>query len=178
MNYKKKRANYNSNPNYLDYLTALQKFFTNNVDIIPIIMEFNFYVNGVFGIPYIDLFRSYDENMEDIHGTENTKSFIDDGTIGIINKQIYKANGNLLQSLEDLRVYLLDRSTKYSIVYNTFINAYAETIKPIVNNLPESNPVVIGGTKTSLPPKTKTKIAKKNPFKILFSKLSLLFKKK
>jgi len=221
MKYKKNRANYNSNPNYLDYLTALQKFFSNNVDIIPIIMDFNFYVNGVFGIPYVDLFRSYEENMEDIHGTVNTKSFIDDGTIGIINEQIYKANGSLMQSLENLRVYLLDRSTKYNIIYNTFINAYSETIKPVVNNLPDANPVVTNNSYneklaeiqklyddgdigegeykkriSELNAKflsndeikhprdsrviggTKAKITKKNPFKILFSKLGILLNKK
>jgi hypothetical protein len=199
MNYKKKRANYNSNPNYLDYLTALRKFFTNDADIIPIIQEFNFYVNGVFSTPYVDLFRMYDDNLEDIHGAEKTKQLIDDGTIGIINNQIYNnGNGSLITSLENLRVYMLDRCKKYTIAYNPFINAYAEALIPKINVLGTANPVVtsngievandevqnpqqpriIGGTKASLPPKTKTKIAKKNPLKILFSKLNLLLNKK
>jgi len=196
MNYKKKRANYNSNPNYLDYLTALRKFFTNDADIIPIIQEFNFYVNGVYSIPYTDLFKAYEENGDDIHGTEKMKQFIDDGTIGIIQQQVYQIG--LISSLENLRVYLLDRSKKYTIAYNPFINAYAEALIPKINNLGTANPVVtsngfevandevqnpqqpliIGGTKASLPPKTKTKIAKKNPLKILFSKLNLLLNKK
>jgi len=199
MNYKKKRANYNSNPNYLDYLTALRKFFTNDADIIPIIQEFNFYVNGVFSTPYVDLFRMYDENLEDIHGTEKTKQLIDDGTIGIINNQIYNnGNGSLITTLENLRVYMLDRSNKYTIAYNPFINAYAEALIPKINVLETANPVVtnngievandevqnpqqpriIGGTKASLPPKTKTKTAKKNPLKMLFNKLNVLLNKK
>jgi hypothetical protein len=199
MNYKKKRANYNSNPNYLDYLTALRKFFTNDADIIPIIQEFNFYVNGVFSTPYVDLFRMYDENLEDIHGTEKTKQLIDDGTIGIINNQIYNnGNGSLITSLENLRVYMLDRSNKYTIAYNPFINAYAEALIPKINVLETANPVVtnngidlaqpentnlpalpqIGGTKVSLPTKTKTKIVKKNPLKTLFNKLNVLLNKK
>jgi hypothetical protein len=57
---RRKKANYNSNPNYLDYLTALRTFFTNDTDIIPIIEAFNFYINGVYGIPYTDLFRIYE----------------------------------------------------------------------------------------------------------------------
>jgi len=230
MNYKKKRANYNSNPNYLDYLTALRKFFTNDEDIIPIIQEFNFYVNGVFSTPYVDLFRMYDDNLEDIHGAEKTKQLIDDGTIGIINNQIYNnGNGSLVTSLENLRVYMEDRSNKYTIAYNPFINAYAEALIPKINVLQTANPVVtnndynqklaeikklydegdigegeyqkrlsklnakflsspeiqnpqqpqiIGGTKASLQPKTKTKIAKKNPLKMLFSKLNVLLNKK
>jgi hypothetical protein len=211
---RKKIANYNSNPNYLDYLTALRKFFTNDVDIIPIIQEFNFYVNGVYAIPYTDLFRAYEENGDDIHGTEKMKQFIDDGTIGIIQNQVYQIG--LISSLENLRVYMLDRSKKYTITYNPFINAYAEALIPKINNLGTVNPVVtsngidlandeikdlpalpmidkkvandevqnpqqpriIGGTKASLPPKKKTKIVRKNPIKILFSKLNFLLNKK
>lgn len=140
---RKKIAKYNSNPNYLDYLTALRKFFTNDTDIIPIIQAFNFYINGVYGTPYTDLFRMYDENLEDIHGTEKTKQLIDDGTIGIINNQIYNnGNGSLITSLENLRVYMLDRSNKYTIAYNPFINAYAEALKPKINVLETANPVV------------------------------------
>jgi len=204
MNYKKKRANYNSNPNYLDYLTALRKFFTNDADIIPIIQEFNFYVNGVFSTPYVDLFRMYDENLEDIHGTEKTKQLIDDGTIGIINNQIYNnGNGSLITTLENLRVYMLDRSNKYTIAYNPFINAYAEALIPKINVLETANPVVtnngidlaepdlrnpidplkdpikskqIGSGKKS--GDIKTKIAKKNPLKMLFNKLNVLLNKK
>ena len=204
MNYKKKRANYNSNPNYLDYLTALRKFFTNDADIIPIIQEFNFYVNGVFSTPYVDLFRMYDENLEDIHGTEKTKQLIDDGTIGIINNQIYNnGNGSLITTLENLRVYMLDRSNKYTIAYNPFINAYAEALIPKINVLETANPVVtnngidlaepdlrnpIDPLKDPIKSKQigsgkkggdiKTKIAKKNPLKMLFNKLNVLLNKK
>jgi hypothetical protein len=179
---KKSKASYNNVPNYLDYLTALRKFFTNDVDIIPILEGFNFYVNGVYGTPYVDLFRMYDENAEDIHGAERTKSFIDDGTIGIINAQIYAKGGSLIQSLEDLRMYLNDRAKKYTIAYNPFINAYAEYEIPKINDLGTANPVVstngieadaedlqrnlalpledkkiIGGTEVSLRPKNKPK---------------------
>lgn len=139
---KKSKANYNNIPNYLDYLTALRKFFTNDVDIIPILEGFNFYVNGVYGTPYVDLFKMYDENAEDIHGAERTKSFIDDGTIGIINAQIYAKGGSLIQSLEDLRMYLNDRARKYTIAYNPFTNAYAEYEIPKINDLGTANPVV------------------------------------
>jgi hypothetical protein len=141
---KKYKANYNTaNPTYLDYLLALRKVFTNDTDIIPIIYEFNFYINGVFSTPYVDLFRMYDENIEDIHGAEKTKQLIDDGSIGIINTEIYKSNGSLLSSLESLRVYLLDRSNKYTIAYNPFTNQYTEVKKMPVNTLPEANPNVI-----------------------------------
>jgi hypothetical protein len=140
---RRKKANYNSNPNYLDYLTALRKFFTNDTDIIPIIESFNFYINGVYGIPYTDLFRIYDENMNDIHGEEKTKQLIDEGTIGIINNQIYNiGGGSLITSLETLRVYMEDRRKKYTIAYNPFINAYAESITPVINVLETANPVV------------------------------------
>jgi hypothetical protein len=140
---KKYKANYNTaNPTYLDYLLALRKVFTNDTDIIPIIYEFNFYINGVFSTPYVDLFRMYDENIEDIHGAEKTKQLIDDGSIGVINTEIYKSNGSLLASLESLRVYLLDRSNKYTIAYNPFTNQYTEVKKMPVNTLPEANPNV------------------------------------
>jgi hypothetical protein len=140
---KKYKANYNTaNPTYLDYLLALRKVFTNDTDIIPIIYEFNFYINGVFSTPYVDLFRMYDENIEDIHGAEKTKQLIDNGSIGIINTEIYKSNGSLLSSLESLRVYLLDRSNKYTIAYNPFTNQYTEVKKMPVNTLPEANPNV------------------------------------
>jgi hypothetical protein len=140
---KKKIAGYNTTISYLDYLTALRKFFTNDADIIPIIMGFNFYINGVYQTPYTDLFRMYDENIEDIHGAEKTKSFIDDGTIGIINEQIFKnGSGSLITSLENLRVFLLDRTKKYNVTYNPFINAYAEFLNPVVNDLGTSNPEV------------------------------------
>jgi hypothetical protein len=139
---KKKIANYSNNPNYLDYLTALRKFFTNDVDIIPILSGFNFYINGVYGTPYTDLFRMYDENFEDIHGSEKTKQFIDDGTIGIINAQIYANGGSLIQSLENLRMYINDRAKKYTIAYNPFVNAYAEYEIPKINDLGTANPVV------------------------------------
>jgi len=140
---KKNRANYNSNPNYLDYLTALRKFFTNDADIIPIIMAFNFYINGVYATPYVDLFRQYDENLEDIHGPEKTKQLIDDGTIGVINEQIYEqGNGSLITSLETLRIYLEDRQRLYTIAYNPFVNAYAEYKIPAKNDLGSSNPAI------------------------------------
>lgn len=178
---KKYKANYNTaNPTYLDYLLALRKVFTNDTDIIPIIYEFNFYINGVFSTPYVDLFRMYDENIEDIHGAEKTKQLIDDGSIGIINTEIYKSNGSLLSSLESLRVYLLDRSNKYTIAYNPFTNQYTEVKKMPVNTLPEANPnvtnngIAVGETKASLPPKQ----IRKNPIKILFSKLNFLLNKK
>jgi hypothetical protein len=160
---RKKTANYNTaNPTYLDYLLALRKVFTNDTDIIPIIYEFNFYINGVFGTPYVDLFRMYDDNIEDIHGFEKTKQLIDNGSIGVINSEIYKSNGSLLSSLESLRVYLLDRSNKYNIGYNPMTNTYTEALKTVVNVLPEANPNVtsngiVGETKASLPPKTKKK---------------------
>jgi hypothetical protein len=193
---KKYKANYNTaNPTYLDYLLALRKVFTNDADIIPIIYEFNFYINGVFSTPYVDLFRMYDDNIEDIHGPEKTNQLINDGSIGVINNEIYKSNGSLLSSLESLRVYLLNRSNKYNIGYNPMTNTYTEALKTVVNVLPEANPQIsqmgnvfltqaqleakqIGGTNASLPPKTKTKIAKKNPLKMLFSKLSFLLNKK
>jgi hypothetical protein len=140
---RKNKANYNSNPNYLDYLTALRKFFTNDTDIIPIIQAFNFYINGVYGIPYVDLFRNYDENFADIHGEVKTKQLIDDGTVGIINEQIYsQGRGSLITSLESMRIYLEDRSRLYTIAYNPFINAYAEYLIPKVNDLGTSNPVI------------------------------------
>lgn len=140
---KKKIANYNANPGFMDYLTALRKMFTNDTDIIPVIMEFNFYINGVYGITYLDLFRMYDENAEDIHGTEKTKKLTDDGTIGLINEQIYKiGNGSLISSLEALRILLLDKTKKYTVVYNPFINAYAEALIPIIKNLGNDFPVV------------------------------------
>jgi hypothetical protein len=193
---KKYKANYNTaNPTYLDYLLALRKVFTNDADIIPIIYEFNFYINGVFSTPYVDLFRMYDDNIEDIHGPEKTNQLINDGSIGVINNEIYKSNGSLLSSLESLRVYLLNRSNKYNIGYNPMTNTYTEALKTVVNVLPEANPQIsqmgnvfltqaqleakqIGGTNASLPPKTKTKIAKKNPLKFLFNKLNLLLNKK
>lgn len=189
---KKYKANYNTaNPTYLDYLLALRKVFTNDTDIIPIIYEFNFYINGVFSTPYVDLFRMYDENIEDIHGAEKTKQLINDGSIGIINTEIYKSNGSLLSSLESLRVYLLNRSNKYNIGYNPMTNTYTEALKTVVNVLPEANPNVTnngiavgeilnagGGPIDQKFAKLKTKIAKKNPLKILFSKLNLLLKKK
>ena len=189
---KKYKANYNTaNPTYLDYLLALRKVFTNDADIIPIIYEFNFYINGVFSTPYVDLFRMYDENIEDIHGAEKTKQLINDGSIGIINTEIYKSNGSLLSSLESLRVYLLNRSNKYNIGYNPMTNTYTEALKTVINVLPEANPQIsqLGNvfltqaqleTKTAndlKTPKAKTKIIKKNPLKILFSKLSFLSKK-
>lgn len=140
---KKYKANYNTaNPTYLDYLLALRKVFTNDTDIIPIIYEFNFYINGVFSTPYVDLFRMYDDNMEDIHGPEKTKQLIDNGSIGVINSEIYKSNGSLLASLESLRVYLLNRSNKYNIGYNPMTNTYTEALKTVVNVLPEANPNV------------------------------------
>jgi hypothetical protein len=139
---RKKIANYNSNPDYLDYLTALRKFFTNDADIMPIIFGFNFYINGVYGIPYTDLFRTYDENFESIHGQEKTKLLIDNGTIGIINNQIYKNGGSLITSLETLRIYMLDRSNNYNIAFNPFTNVYSEAPKPIINVLETANPVV------------------------------------
>lgn len=189
---KKYKANYNTaNPTYLDYLLALRKVFTNDTDIIPIIYEFNFYINGVFTTPYVDLFRMYDENIEDIHGAEKTKQLINDGSIGIINTEIYKSNGSLLSSLESLRVYLLNRSNKYNIGYNPMTNTYTEALKTVINVLPEANPNVTnnglavdklknagGGPIDEKFAKKKTKIAKKNPLKILFSKLNLLLKKK
>jgi len=141
---RKKIANYNANPNYLDYLDALRKFFTNDTDILPIVMEFNFYINGVYNIPYTDLFRQYLENLNDIHGEEKTKSLIDDGTIGIINDQIYKnGNGSLIQSLESLRVYILDRLKSYNISWNPITMQYIEIKKLPVTQLQTSNPEVI-----------------------------------
>jgi len=140
-----KRANYNANPNYLDFLDALRKFFTNDQDIIPIIAEFNFYVNGVYSTPLTDLFRMYDENPEDIHGAEKTKTFIDDGTIGIINQAIYKqGNGSLLTALENTRVLLENKKSKYNVGYNPITKTYTEALKTPVNVLPDGNPEVIG----------------------------------
>jgi hypothetical protein len=201
---KKYKANYNTaNPTYLDYLLALRKVFTNDADIIPIIYEFNFYINGVFSTPYVDLFRMYDDNIEDIHGPEKTKQLINDGSIGVINNEIYKSNGSLLSSLESLRVYLLNRSNKYNIGYNPMTNTYTEALKTVVNVLPEANPQIsqMGNvflTQAQLEAKTandeikragggpidekfakkKTKIIKKNPLKILFNKLGILLNKK
>jgi len=141
-----KRANYNANPNYLDFLDALRKFFTNDQDIIPIIAEFNFYVNGVYSTPLTDLFRMYDENPEDIHGAEKTKTFIDDGTIGIINQAIYKqGNGSLLTALENTRVLLENKKSKYNVGYNPITKTYTEALKTPVNVLPDGNPVVLPG---------------------------------
>jgi hypothetical protein len=138
-----KKANYSANPNYLDFLDALRKFFTNDQDIIPIISEFNFYINGVYSIPYTDLFRMYDENLEDIHGPEKTKQFIDDGTIGIINEAIYKqGNGSLLTALENTRVLLENKKAKYNVGFNPISKTYTEALKTVVNVLPQSNPVV------------------------------------
>jgi hypothetical protein len=139
---KKKIAKYSGSGNYLDYLTALRKFFTNDVDIIPLLEAFNFYVTGVYGTPYVDLFRMYVENPADIHGESKYKELIDDGTVGIINAQIYAKGGSLIQSLEDLRMYINDRAKKYTIAYNPFINAYAEYEIPKINDLGTANPVI------------------------------------
>ena len=193
---RKNRANYNNNPNYLDYLTALRKFFTNDADIIPIIMAFNFYINGVYSTPYVDLFRQYDENLEDIHGPEKTKQLIDDGTIGVINEQIYEqGRGSLITSLENLRIYLEDRQRTFTIAYNPFVNAYAEYKIPAKNDLGSSNPAIsINGVDPNAAPiivnKTLAKIdvvnnnqipiskltkpKQKNAFKSFFKKLSFL----
>jgi len=193
---RKNRANYNSNPNYLDYLTALRKFFTNDADIIPIIMAFNFYINGVYSTPYVDLFRQYDENLEDIHGPEKTKQLIDDGTIGVINEQIYEqGRGSLITSLETLRIYLEDRQRTFTIAYNPFVNAYAEYKIPAKNDLGSSNPAIsINGVDPNAAPiivnetlaavevkhpsdplkEIKLKPIKQNPLKKLFKKLSFL----
>jgi hypothetical protein len=123
------------------------KFFTNDQDIIPIMSEFNFYINGVYSTPYTDLFRMYDENLEDIHGPEKTKQFIDDGTIGIINEAIYKqGNGSLLTALENTRVLLENKKAKYNVGFNPMSKTYTEALKPIVNVLADGNPVVSGGT--------------------------------
>jgi len=140
---KKKIANYTGSANYLDYLTALRKFFTNDQDMIPIIYGFNFYVNGVYGIPFLDLFRSYEDNYQDIHGDEKTKALTDDGTIGVINEMIYKSgNGSLIASLEALRLWLIDRTKTYTVVYNPFFNAYTEAELPKINNLGNDYPEV------------------------------------
>jgi len=193
---RKNRANYNSNPNYLDYLTALRKFFTNDADIIPIIMAFNFYINGVYSTPYVDLFRQYDENLEDIHGPEKTKQLIDDGTIGVINEQIYEqGGGSLITSLENLRIYLEDRQRKYTIAFNPFVLRYAEYQIPDKNDLGISNPAIsINGVDPNAAPiivnetlapvevkhpsdplkEIKLKPIKQNPLKKLFKKLSFL----
>jgi hypothetical protein len=142
-----KKANYNANPNYLDFLDAMRKFFTNDQDIIPIIAEFNFYINGVYSTPYTDLFRMYDENPEDIHGPEKTKQFIDDGTVGIINEAIYKiGKGSLLTALENTRVILENKKAAYNVGYNPITKTYTEALKPVVNNLPDGNPIVFGGS--------------------------------
>jgi hypothetical protein len=146
-----KKANYNANPNYLDFLDAMRKFFTNDQDIIPIISEFNFYINGVYSIPYTDLFRMYDENLEDIHGPEKTKQFIDDGTIGIINEAIYKiGKGSLLTALENTRVLLENKKAAYNVGFNPMSKTYTEALKPVVNVLPDGNPVVTNLNKNQL----------------------------
>jgi hypothetical protein len=135
---------------YLNYLTALRKFFTNDEDIIPVIFDFNFYVNGVYGIPYLDLFRNYEENLEDIHGSEKTKALTDDGTIGLINEMIYKiGNGSLIASLEAMRMIIIDKTKTFYVVYNPFFNAYTEAPKPQMNNLGNDFPEVVsnGGYK-------------------------------
>ena len=140
---RRKKANYDGEKNYLQFLTALRRMFTNDVDIIPIIDEFNFYIKGAYGQTYLDLFRAYEENPEDIHGTEKYKKFIDDGTIGVINEEVYRANGNLIQALESLRVFLEDRRTKYIITYSPFVSAYVETVKPNMVVLSSTTPQVI-----------------------------------
>jgi hypothetical protein len=140
---RRKKANYDGEKNYLQFLTALRRMFTNDVDIIPIIDEFNFYIKGAYGQTYLDLFRAYEENPEDIHGTEKYKKFIDDGTIGVINEEVYRANGNLIQALESLRVFLEDRRTKYIITYSPFVNAYVETVKPNMVVLSSTNPEIV-----------------------------------
>lgn len=141
--YKKNKVNYAvGSPTYLDFLQALRKMFTNDVDILPIVYGFNFYINGVYSIPYVDLFRMYDENMEDIHGAEKTKQLIDDGTVGVINKWIYSSDGSLVNALETLRIYLLDRSATYNIAFNPMFGFYSEAKKTVVNVLPNSNPTV------------------------------------
>lgn len=166
---KYKKANYNSNPNYLDFLTALKRFFTNDQDIIPIIDGFNFYVNGIYGTPFTDLFRMYDENKEDIHGPEKTKQLIDDGTIGIIDETIYKqGRGSMLTALEITRVYLEDRRKKYNIGFNPLTNSYTEALKPVINVLPDANPnTTTDGVNPNLPALPQTKPKKKSFWKYL-----------
>ena len=140
---RRKKANYDGEKNYLQFLTALRRMFTNDVDIIPIIDEFNFYIKGAYGQTYLDLFRAYEENPEDIHGTEKYKKFIDNGTIGVINEEVYRANGNLIQALESLRVFLEDRRTKYIVTYSPFVSAYVETVKPNMVTLSSTNPEIV-----------------------------------
>jgi hypothetical protein len=138
-----KKANYSANPNYLDFLDAMRKFFTNDQDIIPIIAEFNFYVNGVYSIPFTDLFRAYDEDFEGIHGTEKTKQLTDDGTIGIINEAIFKVGkGSLLTALENTRIILENKKAAYNVGYNPMTKSYTEALKPLVNVLADANPIV------------------------------------
>lgn len=136
---------YNTNTSYLDFLLAFEKMFTNKQNVLPLIYGFNFYVNGVYSTPLTDLFRMYEDNLEDIHGTEKTKTLTDDGTIGIINKYIYNAGGSLINALEKLRVFLLDRAGTHNIIFNPMQNLYTETLKTAVNVLPDSNPVVGNG---------------------------------
>jgi hypothetical protein len=164
-----KKANYNANPNYLDFLDALRKFFTKDQDIIPIILDFNFYVNGVYDVPLNDLFRAFEFDGQDYHSTEQLKQFTDDGTIGILRDAIYKiGNGSLIMALENLRVILLNKKEKYNVGYNPMTLTYTEALKTPINVLPDANPEVIegeirragggpvvGGTKVSLGPKKK-----------------------
>lgn len=136
---------------YLDFLLAIENMFTNKQNVLPIIDDFNFYVNGAYSTPLTDLFRMYDENFESIHGAEKTKELIDNGTVGTINEYIYKADGSLLQALENLRVYILDRKNKYNIIYNPMLNVYTETLKTAVNVLEDANPIVNGKEKAVAP---------------------------
>jgi len=141
-----KKANYNANPNYLDFLDALRKFFTKDQDIIPIISEFNFYVNGVYDIPLNDLFRAFEYDGDDYHSTEQLKQFTDDGTIGILRDAIYKqGNGSLIMALENTRVILENKKAKYNVNYNPITKTYTEALKIPVNVLPDGNPEVRGG---------------------------------
>lgn len=143
---KNKKVAYVGKPKstYLQFLLAFENMFTNKQNVLPIIDEFNFYINGAYSTPLTDLFRMYEENFEDIHGAEKTKELIDNETVGIINEYIYNANGSLLQALENLRVYILDRKNKYNIVYNPMSNIYTETLKTVVNVLDDANPIVNG----------------------------------
>lgn len=141
-----KRKNYSGTSNYLDFLTAFRKFFTNGEDVIPIIDEFNFYVPGVYGTPYVDLFRMYDEAMDEIHGGGKLKELIDDRTVGVINETIYKqGNGSLLMALENIRVVLENKRKNYNVGLNPISDVYTESLKPVVNVLPDSNPDVLPG---------------------------------
>lgn len=151
---KIKKVSYVGTPKstYLEFLLAFENMFTNKQNVLPIIDEFNFYINGAYSTPLTDLFRMYEENFEDIHGAEKTKELIDNGTVGIINEYIYNADGSLIQALENLRVYILDRKNKYNIVYNPMLNIYTETLKTAVNVLQDANPIVNGKEQIAAPP--------------------------